>query len=182
MRKIVAGLFTSIDGVVHAPHQWNTPYVNEQIGQTIGSALAQADMLLLATKTYKEFAAFWPHQTNNPMAGFMNNKQKYVVSNSLKTLEWQNSTLINGKEFVAEVTKLKEPAGNDILVPGSPALVRSLIQAGLLDQLRVIVCPVVVGAGARLFDGVTPMTRFRIADAWTISTGAVGLTYVPVNT
>ncbi len=182
MRKIVAGLFASIDGVVDAPHQWNTPYLNKQIDETIGSSLAQADILLLATKTYKEFAAFWPHQTDNPMADFMNNKQKYIVSNSLKTLAWQNSTLINGKDFVAEVIKLKEQAGNYILVPGSPALVRSLIQAGLLDQLHVIVCPVVVGTGARLFDGITPMTRFRIANAWTISTGAVGLTYVPANT
>jgi dihydrofolate reductase len=181
LRKVIAGLFTSIDGVVDAPHQWNTPYLNEQIGQTIASSLAQADLLMLATKTYKEFAAFWPHQTNNPLAGLMNNKRKCIVSNSLKTLEWQNSTLISGKNLVAEVIKLKEQAGNDIWVPGSPALVRSLIQADLLDQLRVIICPVVVGAGARLFDDITPKTAFKIADAMTISTGAVQLTYVPVN-
>jgi len=87
MRKIVAGPFTSIDGVVKAPHQWNTPWLNEQITQTIDLSMAQADMFLLATNTHKEFAAFWPHQTNTPMAGFMNTKQKYMVSNSLNTLE-----------------------------------------------------------------------------------------------
>ncbi len=181
MRKLIAGLFTSIDGVVDAPHQWNAPYVNEQIGQTITTSLAQADLLLLGTKTYKDFAAYWPHQPDNPMAGFINNKQKYIVSNSLETLQWQNSTLISGKNLVAEVVKLKEQVGNHILVPGSPALVRSLIQAGLLDQLHVIVCPIIVGAGARLFDGMTPKAQFRITDAMTISTGAVQLTYEPVN-
>jgi dihydrofolate reductase len=111
----------------------------------------------------------------------MNNKQKYIVSNSLKTFEWQNSTLISGNAWEAEVAKLKDQPGNYILVPGSPALVRSLIRAGLLDQLNVIICPVVVGTGARLFDDIDPMTAFKVTDAKTISTGALGLTFELVN-
>lgn len=111
----------------------------------------------------------------------MNNKPKYIVSNSLKTLEWQNSTLIRGDDWVAEVTKLKGRPGKNILVPGSPALVRSLIRARLLDQLNVIMCLVVVGTGARLFDDIDPMTTFKVMDAKTISTGAVRLAFEPVN-
>lgn len=181
MRRIIAGLFTSIDGVVDTPNKWNTPYFNEEIGQTIGASMAQADALLLATKTYQEFAAYWPHQSGNPIAPLMNNKPKYIVSNSLKTLEWQNSTLIRGDDWVAEVTKLKGRPGKNILVPGSPALVRSLIRARLLDQLNVIMCPVVVGTGARLFYDIDPMTTFKVMDAKTISTGAVRLAFEPVN-
>jgi dihydrofolate reductase len=181
MRRIIAGLFTSIDGVVDTPQEWNTPYFNEGIGQTIGASMAQADALLLATRTYLKFAAYWPHQSGNPIAAHMNNKQKYIVSNSLKTLEWQNSTLISGDAWEAEVAKLKDQPGNYILVPGSPALVRSLIRAGLLDQLNVIICPVVVGTGARLFDDIDPITAFKVTDAKTISTGALGLTFELVN-
>ncbi len=132
MRKIIAGLFVSLDGVVEAP-SWRTPYFNEEIGQTIGATMAQADALLLATKTYLECAAYWPRQSDNPIALLMNGKPKYVASNSLKALQWQNSTLIRGEHWVTEVAKLKEQPGTTILVPGSPSLVCSLVRARLLD-------------------------------------------------
>ena len=108
MRKIVAGLFISLDGVFEAPDQWHFPYFNDEMGEAVGSQMAAADTMLLGRVTYQEFAGFWPHQGSDvELADQMNNTPKVVVSTTLDAVdEWQNSTLINGN-VAEELTALK---------------------------------------------------------------------------
>ena len=184
MRKITAGLFVSLDGVVESPEKWHLPYFNDQMGEAIGVAMAQADAMLLGRVTYEEFAAFWPSQSNEDQEEFtdyMNNTPKFVVSKTLEEpLEWNNSTLI--KENIAEeITKLKQQPGKDISLTGSPTLVRWLLRDGLLDELRLMVHPVVVGSGKRLFEEGGDQKALELVDSRTFSTGVVSLTYRPAS-
>src|SRR5215217_6428695 len=154
MRKVVASEIISVDGVVESPQEWHFPYFNEQMAEAIGAAMAAADAMLLGRVTYEEFAAFWPSQSSEDeeFADYMNNTPKFVVSTTLEKAEWNNSTLI--KENVAqEITKLKQQPGKDISITGSGTLLRSLLREDLLDELRLMVHPVVVGSGKRLFEG-----------------------------
>jgi dihydrofolate reductase len=181
MRKIVAGLFMTLDGVVESPEKWQFAYFNDEVGQAVGSAMAEADTMLLGRRTYQEFAAYWPHQTSDaPFADYMNNTPKLVVSTTLDAVEWQNSTLINGN-VVEEIAKLKQQPGKNISITGSATLVRSLLRVGLLDELSLLVHPIVVGAGQRLFEGgdQLPLTLVR---SQTFSTGVVALAYQPAGT
>ncbi|HEY4430988.1 MAG TPA: dihydrofolate reductase family protein [Paenibacillus sp.] len=178
-RKIVAGLFMSLDGVVDSleasPKKWGSTEMNE----TIAVGVAQADTVLLGPRTYRMLAQFWQHQSDDlPMARFLNHSVKYLVSNTMieDTLEWQPATLIKGKLF-EEITKLKQQPGKNIQIPGSPRLVRSLLQNGLLDELRLNICPVVVGCGLHLFDEITNQVPLHLVDSKTYSNGVIGLTY-----
>jgi dihydrofolate reductase len=180
MRRIVAGLFISLDGVYEAPDQWHFPYFNDEMGQAVDEQMKGADAMLLGRVTYEEFAGFWPQQSSDDVdiADFMNDTPKYVVSNSLKTLDWQNSTLVSG-DIRAELTRLKELPGNNISITGSGTLVRSLLRDGLLDELRLLVHPIVVGSGKTLFPDGSGQTPLRLIDAQTFSTGVLYLTYQP---
>ncbi|MCA2223583.1 dihydrofolate reductase family protein [Nonomuraea aurantiaca] len=178
MRKIVAGLFISLDGVVESPEKWHFPYFNDEMGEIVGSQMEQADAMLLGRRTYQEFAAHWPHEdpADNPFADRMNNTPKYVVTNTLDTAEWQNTTIIKG-DVVSGLTELKQQPGKDIGITGSAALVRSLLADGLLDELRLLVHPIVVGSGKRLFEEGTGQIPLQLADSRTLSTGVLSLTY-----
>jgi dihydrofolate reductase len=179
MRSLVAGLLISLDGVVESPGAWGwSEYMNEEMTAGIAAGVAQADAVLLGRRTYLEFARIWPGQPSEvAMADFLNNSPKYVVSSQLRPpLEWAHSTLITG-DLREELIKLKEQPGKDILVPGSPTLVRSLLRDGLLDRLSLNICPVVVGNGMRLFDGPLELIRLKLADSRTLSTGVLGVTY-----
>jgi dihydrofolate reductase len=180
MRKIVAGLLMSLDGVVEAPGEWGfSRYFNDEMREGISTGIAQADAVLLGRRTYLEFAELWPKQGSDVlMADFLNHSPKYVVSSTLKTLDWAKSTLITG-DLTEALNKLKRQPGKDILVPGSPTLVRALVRAGLLDVLNLNVCPVVVGSGMRLFDGVTDQIHLTLVRSATLSNGVVGVTYAP---
>jgi dihydrofolate reductase len=181
MRKIVAGLHMSLDGVVESPDQWVFPYnyANDEMNQAIGSAMATADAMLLGRVTYQEFAAHWPNQTGD-IADYMNGTPKLVVSNTLDTLQWQNSTLISG-DVVGELAKRKQGPGRDLSLVGSATLAQSLLREGLLDELRLLVCPIVVGRGKRLFeDGGAPVP-LKLVDAQTFSTGVQWVTYHPAD-
>lgn len=181
MRKIVAGLFMTLDGVVDAPERWQLRYFNDEIGEFIGAAAAHSDAILLGRRTYQEFAAFWPSQAREvPMAEYMNSTRKHVVSNTLKTLEWTNSRLVTGN-LSEELAKLKDEAGKNIRITGSPTLVRSLLRDGLLDELGLLVYPIVVGGGTRLFENGSYGTALALVDSRTFSTGVVSLTYVPAR-
>jgi len=182
MRKIVAGLFISLDGVIEAPDQWHFPYFNDEMGEAVGSQMAASDTMLLGRVTYQEFAGYWPHQGSDVEgADFMNNTPKLVVSTTLDTVEWQNSTLIKGN-VVEELTKLKQQPGRNIAITGSATLVRSLLRDGLLDELRLLVHPLVVGRGKRLFEDGSDQTALKLVDAQTFSTGVLYLTYQPAGT
>ena len=152
MRKVTAGLFVSLDGVTESPETWQLPYFNDEMGEVIGAAMAQADAMLLGRVTYQEFAAYWPgvSSEDQPFADYMNNTPKYVVSTTLDTVEWNNSTLIKGN-VAEEIARLKQQPGKNIGITGSVTLVQSLLQEDLLDELGLMIHPVVVGAGRRLF-------------------------------
>jgi dihydrofolate reductase len=185
VRKIVAGLFLSLDGVYEVPHQWHFPYFNDEMGAAVQSQIDAADTMLLGRVTFQEFASYWPHQSNDevPLADHMNNTPKVVVSETLDSVdEWQNSTLIKGN-VVEELTRLKQQPGKNIGITGSGTLVASLLGAGLLDELRLLVHPIVVGKGKRLFATWEDQPRgLRLADAQTLSTGVLYLTYTPAET
>jgi dihydrofolate reductase len=181
MRKVVAAEFVSLDGVFEAPDQWHFPYFNDEMGQVIGEGFAASDAMLMGRVNYEEWAAYWPEQDpeENPIADTMNTRQKYVVSTTLEEpLQWSNSTLI--KENVAqEIEKLKEQEGKDIVISGSGTLVRSLLGYGLLDELKLMVHPIVVGSGKRLFEEEAETKPLKLVDSKTFSTGVVYLTYRP---
>lgn len=182
MRRIVAGLFISLDGVVESPETWHFPYFNtDELWARIEAGLAEADAILLGRRTYQRFAKFWPNQGSEvPMADFLNNTPKYVVSATLDTLEWSNSIRVTGA-LGEELTKLKRQPGKNIQMPGSPTLVRSLLRDGLLDELSLVIDPIVVGSGMRLFDGITGQLRLKLVDSMTLSTGALSVTYQPAS-
>ena len=183
MRKVVASEFMSLDGVVESPEQWQLPYFNDEMGQEIEAAMAASDAMLLGRVTYEEWAAFFPSQSSEdmPSADYMNNTPKFVVSRTLQEpLEWNNSTLIEG-DLAEEVTKLKGQRGKDIAISGSATLVRSLLAEDLLDELRLMVHPVVVGSGKRLFEEGGEQKALELVDSKTFSTGVVYLTYRPTH-
>jgi dihydrofolate reductase len=181
MRKIVAGLFMSLDGVVESPEQWQFPYFNDEIGQALGSSMAASDTLLLGRRTYQEFAATWPGRgSDDPVGAYMNNTPKLVASTTLDSTDWQNSTLLNG-DLADQLCKLKQQPGKNITITGSITLVRSLLHDGLLDELALMVCPIVVGHGQRLFDDWNEQLQLNLQDATTFSTGVLSLSYTPAS-
>jgi dihydrofolate reductase len=183
VRKIVAGTFLSLDGVMESPDKWHFPYFDDKMGEAVGSQMAEADAMLLGRVTYQEFASYWPQQPDDtPGADFMNPVQKYVVSTTLQNVDdWQNSTLIDGNNFVAEIQRLKESPGKQINVTGSARLVQSLLRENLLDELRLLVHPIVVGGGKRLLEGDTGQHPLRLVDSETFDTGVLYLTYQPAD-
>ena len=182
MRKIVAGLFISLDGVYEAPNLWHFPYFNDEMGQEVGAQMADSDTMLLGRQTFQEFASYWPQQSSDvPPADFMNKTPKVVVSSTLKAVdEWQHSTLISGN-VAEELRKLKEQPGKNIGITGSGTLVRMLLRDGLLDELHLLVHPIVVGSGKRLFDDTSGKVPLKLVESKTFSTGVLALTYVPAD-
>jgi dihydrofolate reductase len=175
MRKIVAGLFVSANGVVEAPDTWTGPYFTPEIGQLIESMMDDADTLLLGRVTYQGFADAFGGQDGG-MAGRMNGFPKVVVSTTLDRAKWQNSTLIGGN-VAEEIIKLKQRPGRNINMSGSGTLVTWLLREGLLDQLDLLQFPVVVGRGKRLFEGEGGQAGLTLAASQTFGTGVVHLTY-----
>jgi dihydrofolate reductase len=183
MRKAIASEFVSLDGVFEAPDQWHFPYFDEEMGEEIGRAMAASDAMLMGRVLYEEWADFWPRQDpeENPVAARMNGVRKYVVSTTLEEpLEWQNSTLIAG-DVAEEISELKRQPGKDIVISGSGSLVRSLLTDGLIDELGLMIHPVVVGSGKRLFEEGGERIALELVDSKTFSTGVVYLTYRPAS-
>jgi dihydrofolate reductase len=180
MRKIVAGLAISLDGVVEAPSQSGWMLFDDEMSEVIGVGIAQSDAILLGRRTYLEFADLWPNLGSDvPMADYMNNTQKYIVSRTLDSLAWANSSLVTG-DLTEELAKLKQQPGKNIQIPGSPTLVRSLLRDGLLDELSLMIHPIVLGSGMRLFDEMTDRVRLKLVDSRALNTGVVSVTYQPV--
>ena len=175
MRKIVVGEFVSADGVMEAANTWQLPYQTEEMGEITERQIRDASAFLMGRVTYEMFAGYWPTLKNNEfgVADKMNSAPKYVVSTTLQKADWNNSTHIKSIE---EIRKLKQDPGGTIAIIGSMKLVHSLLDAGLIDELQVLVHPLVLGKGARLFaDGYhSPMT---LADSKILSNGVVYLSY-----
>ncbi len=181
MRKIQAGLFMTLNGVVHDPGTWSMPYFSDDVGRVIGGNMAAADAMLLGRRTYEEWAAYWPGKTaeDDPFADFINAVPKYVVSQTLmEPLAWKGSTLVTG-DTAAAIRALKEQPGKNIAISGSITLVESLLTQGLLDELALLVSPLVLGAGRRLFDGPAGSVALRLVQADTLDKGVLSVVYVP---
>jgi dihydrofolate reductase len=184
MRRIIAAEFMTLDGVTEAADQWHFPYVNEEMGAEQSALMADTDTMLLGRRTYEEFAVAWPSRTSadfGPLADFMNSTPKVVVSATLKSVEWQNSKLLEG-DLAEGLTKLKQQSGKTIFVPGSATLVKSLLRANLLDELRLFVDPILVGKGRRIFESGNGPVALKLASSKTFTTGVLSLTYLPAGT
>jgi dihydrofolate reductase len=181
VRRIVATLWMSLDGVVEAPETWAFDYSNDEVQAANEAGMAASDAMLLGRVTYQHFAAYWPHQGSDvPMADYINATPKLVVSTTLESVEWRNSELISG-DLQEELSRRKRQPGNDITVVGSPTLTRSLLEIGMLDELRLMIPPLVLGNGQRLFPEGFAQTPLRLAAAQTFSNGVLYLTYQPAD-
>lgn len=180
MRNIIVTEFLSLDGVMENP-MWTLKYWNDEIAAFKGEETSAGEPLLLGRVTYEGFAAAWPQRTDEASGGvYFNGTRKYVVSTTLDKVEWNNSTLIK-ENIVAEIAKLKQEDGPDIVVHGSGKLVQTLIQHDLVDRFRLLVYPVVLGKGQRLFEEGTTAT-LRLLESRAFSAGVTALIYEPDRT
>jgi dihydrofolate reductase len=184
MRKITAGLFISLDGVVEDPHIWHFPYFNDEMGVAVSAQLAAADTVLLGRKTYDSFAGAWPDREaaggeDAAMAKALGDARKIVVSNQHLEFTWRNSEQLRG-DLVKAVTALKnEPGATDIAVSGSVSIVRQLLAAGLLDELHLLIHPIAIRKGMRLFDEGESPIPLTLRSSQAFETGVLYLIYAP---
>jgi dihydrofolate reductase len=178
MRKLTAGLFHSLDGVVEAPNLWQFDAFDDELGAALGAALGATDTVLLGRVGYEAWAKDFGEGDDEFFGPFINNVPKFVASRSLKgKLKWQNSTLIEG-DLEAFVRELKSKPGKDIALMGGISLVRQMLFAGLLDELTLFTHPVIAGAGYRhLFEAGDPTTRLVLKNNVVTSKGNVVSTY-----
>ena len=184
MRKITAGMFIALDGVVEAPDQWHFPYFNDEMGAAVGGQLGAADTILLGRETYDSFAGAWPDREADggedaDFAKKLGDTRKIVVSRQELEFTWRNSELLRG-DLVAAVTALKSEPGGDIGMSGSVSVVRQLLASGLLDELHLLVHPIVVGKGMRLFDDGEQIP-LKLLSSQTFETGVLYLVYGPAE-
>ena len=182
MRRVGAWELVSLDGVMERPEEWAFSYSDDEMGEASASGMAASDALLLGRVTYEHLAAYWPNQPGGePMVDYINSVPKYVVSGTLEEpLAWNNSTIISGN-MAEEIARLKRQPGKDITILGSGTLVRSLLRDGLLDELTLMVHPVVLGSGKRLFEDRSDARALKLASSRTFSTGVVSLAYRPAD-
>lgn len=179
MRKLKAWQYVTLDGVVEAPERWVMP--DDGMFEEQTADYASSDALLLGHRTYEIFAAAWPQRGSDvPNADWMNNTQKYVASTTLEAPDWQNTTVLQGDVNEA-VARLKQEAGQAITLNGSATLLRSLLGAGLVDELRLLLHPIVLGSGARLFDDTPDQLTLRLIGCHAYYSGVVALTYHPAK-
>jgi dihydrofolate reductase len=178
MRKLTAGLFHSVDGVVEAPNLWQFDSFDDDLGTLLTGVQARTDTVLLGRVGYSEWSGYWPGATaDGDFAAFINQVPKHVASHTLKgPLAWENATLIEG-DVDAFVRELKNRQGRDIAAMAGITIVRHLLFAGLLDELTLITHPVVAGTGRHLFEPGDPVTRLALKDSRRTSKGNVVSTY-----
>ena len=196
MRRIVVFMSLTLDGVIQAPGRpdedrrggfayggWGLPYADPEMGKAAGESMATTGGLLFGRRTYEDFYSVWPKRTdNNPFTEMLNNTQKFVASRTLRApLPWINSTLLEG-DAAAAVARLKEQPGKDIVVLGSGELVQSLMRGCLVDQYVLLIHPLILGSGRRLFNDGDSRAALQLVDSKTTSTGVVIATYQPAET
>ncbi|TQF74307.1 dihydrofolate reductase [Rhodococcus spelaei] len=185
MPEITAGLFISLDGIVGEPQDWHFPYFNDEMGAAVGAQLASADTLLLGRETYDSFAGAWPEREaaggeDADMAKALGDARKIVVSRQELEFTWRNSEQLQG-DLVEAVTELKQqPGATSVAMSGSPSVVRQLLEAGLIDELHLLVHPIALRSGKRLFDEGAPIP-LRLISAQTFTTGVLHLVYTSVE-
>jgi dihydrofolate reductase len=192
VRNISAILSISMDGVIQAPGRpdedtrggfdrggWAVPYNDEIMAQRMAEGMASSGTMIFGRRTYEDFYGYWPQQIDNPFTPYLNQATKYVVSSTLsEPLPWQNSILLPG-DAAASVSQLKSESGPDLGIVGSAQLVRSLLAAKLIDRYTLLIHPLVLGQGHRLFDERGPGVDFELADSVVTSKGVIIATYQP---
>ena len=193
MSKVVVFTHLTLDGVMQAPGRpdedrrggfehggWEPPYGDSVMASVAAEGMARGGALLLGRRTYEDFHSFWPNQPeDNPFTAVLTTTQKYVASRTLaEPLPWRNSTLLKGDAAEA-VARLKEQPGKDLVVLGSGVLVQSLMRRNLVDEYVLLIHPLVLGSGRRLFAEGSPTTALRLVDTKTTTTGVVIATYQP---
>jgi dihydrofolate reductase len=190
MGKIEANFFISLDGVVESPDQWHFPYFNDEMGAVIDQGVSRYAAFLMGRTLYEEWSQYWPNEDAesppgepqedaNSFASFINNVPKYVVSNSLDTASWNNTTIVSG-DVAGQLKQLKKQYDGDIGISGSATLVRWLVANGLLDELHLLIHPIVVGHGARLFED-TPTHPLELVHHEVFKTGVLDVIYAPAR-
>ncbi len=183
MSRIVSNFFISLDGVVESPEQWHFPYFDDEMGAAVGRGVEQTTAFLMGRRLYQEWAQYWPSQTEGDdlgFAAFINAVPKYVLSNTLTETTWQNTTQLSGgsEEIAARLREIKAQTDGEIALSGSATTVRWLLAHGLLDELRLLVHPIAVGRGQRLFED-TATHRLRLLSHETFRSGVLNLVYAP---
>lgn len=179
MGKIVSNFFISLDGVVESPDKWHFPYFNDEMGEIIGAGMGTTSAFLMGRKLYDEWSSYWPGQGPEvPFSEFINAIPKYVLSTTAKEPAWQNTTVLSGD--VERVQELKDSTDGDIAMSGSATTVRWLLANGLLDELALLVHPIAVGSGQRLFEDPTtyPLTLLHSS---TLDSGVLHVRYAPAR-
>jgi dihydrofolate reductase len=180
MRKIKSNFFISLDGVVESPDKWHFPYFDDEMGAAVGAGFATADAMLMGRVLYDEWAAYWPEHADDDFGGVMNGMKKYVISSSLDAAEWQNTEVIPGRAAAEKLKEIKATDGGDIAMSGSATTVRWLLREGLLDELNLLVHPLVVGQGyARLFPPDEASTPLALRSSQSFKSGVLNLSYGP---
>lgn len=179
MRRIVSNFFISLDGVVEAPNEWHFPYFDDAMGQVVGEGMATQTGFLLGRKLYDEWSEFWPAQgPEMPFSEHINGLEKYVLTHRpVPEPLWNNTTVI-GDDAIAQIRAIKAEDGGDIGMSGSATTVRWLLAKGLLDELNLLVHPIAVAKGQRLFEG-TGTVPLRLTHNSTLPTGVLHLRYEP---
>jgi dihydrofolate reductase len=194
MSKIVAFISVSLDGVMQAPGRpdedmrggfdhggWAIPYSDSVMASIAGQSMANTGGILLGRRTYEDFFSFWPNRTDNPFTDVLNNTPKYVASTTLEApLPWMNSTLLKG-DAAESVARLKQESGKDLVILGSGELIRSLMPRNLVDEYILLIHPLVLGSGQRLFADGGSFTALRLVDSKTTTAGVVIATYQPAQ-
>jgi dihydrofolate reductase len=193
MKKLVVGTFLTLDGVMQAPGSseedkaggfkyggWQMPYFDADSGRIMDKIMAENEAMLLGRITYQIFAGYWPTApADEPIAARMNSMPKYVVSNTLKKLDWNNSKLINGN-VGNEIARIKAEPGNGVLsVVGSGKLAQTLMREKLIDEYVLWIYPIILGTGKRLFEGGVVPANLKLTDTKTTGSGVMVLTYQP---
>lgn len=176
MGRIISNFFIALDGVVESPDQWHFPYFDDEMGKVVTAGVESTVGMLMGRRLYDEWAAYWPDSTDEPFASHFNAMPKYVISSSLTDPTWNNTTVLPGNPDA--IGRLKDEVHGDIGMSGSATTVRWLLDNGLLDELRLLVHPIVVGSGQRLFENTTTH-ELALTDSATLPTGVLNLTYTP---
>ncbi len=181
MRKVMAGLFISLDGVAEAPNEWQFDHFDEDMMEALGTQLARQDAVLLGRRTYEEWKDYWPTSNDEPFASYINNVPKYVVSKTLDRVQWgkMDTVQLIRADLAEQIGQLKRQPGSGIGVGGSISLVRSLLMNDLLDELTLMIHPLVVGRGKRLFEEGSPLKRLEVVSSKATRTGVIIAIYRP---
>jgi len=177
MGKLVSNFFISLDGVVESPDKWHFPYFNDQMGAAIGAGMESASAMLMGRRLYDEWSEYWPQQSaDEPFSGYINSVRKYVVSSSLTDPSWTNTTVLPGD--ADRIREVKKQETGSIAMSGSATTVRWLLANGLLEELHLLVHPIVVGSGQRLFSD-TATHPLKLVSQETFETGVLHTVYAP---